>query len=191
MKSASRTVLSMLCFFLFAGLALADSVAIAVPSPGTTTVGSTIVVDVNISSIADLYAFQLDLAFNPAVLSAVSVSEGSFLPSGGTTSFVPGSIDNVGGSITFNADTLIGTIPGVTGGGSLLSFDFLAIGNGVSALNLQNALFLDSSLNNLSVTMQNGSATVNSAVVSTPEPASSLLILVGALAAGVLLKLRR
>jgi hypothetical protein len=48
-------------------------------------------VDVNISGVTDLYDFQFDLSFNPAVIQATSVLEGKFLLSGGgTTFFLPG-----------------------------------------------------------------------------------------------------
>ena len=44
--------------------------------------------NIRIADITDLYAFQFDLAFNPTILSAASVTEGPFLPSGGSTVFI-------------------------------------------------------------------------------------------------------
>ena len=89
-------------------------------------------VDIDITNVTDLYAFQFDLEFAPGVLSAVAVTEGGFLPSGGTTAFVPGTIDNFGGSITSTGDSLIGMIPGVNDSGVLATVDFLAVGVGIS-----------------------------------------------------------
>src|ERR1700738_335986 len=50
--------------------------------------GQSFSLDVVISNVADLYAFQFDLAFDPFVLSATGVTEGPFLPSGGITAFI-------------------------------------------------------------------------------------------------------
>lgn len=48
-------------------------------------------VDVNIFGVADLYDFQFDLGFNPAVIRAMNVPEGAFLSNGGDLRvFFPG-----------------------------------------------------------------------------------------------------
>jgi hypothetical protein len=49
-------------------------------------------VDVDVSDVSELTAFQFDIGFNPAVLSATAVTESSFLPSGGSTFFIPGTL---------------------------------------------------------------------------------------------------
>jgi hypothetical protein len=51
--------------------------------PSTLTVGQSFVVDVDISNVADLYGWQLDLNFTPGVVAAGNATEGSFLASGG------------------------------------------------------------------------------------------------------------
>ena len=107
------------------------------------SIGDTFNVNVDVANINDLYAYQLDLTFDPKLLSAVSVSEGPFLPSGGTTFFIPGTIDNAGGSVTATADALIGAISGVSGSGTLLTFQFTALGYGTSALDIANPILLD------------------------------------------------
>ena len=135
----------------------------------------------NISSIADLYSFQFDIGFNAAVLSAQSVSEGAFLQTGGSTFFIPGTIDNVGGTIAFNADTLLGPIPGVTGSGVIATIDFLAIGSGISSVDLANTIFLDSTGANITVSLEGGSVDVSSAVV-TAEPTTTILMISGIVA---------
>src|ERR1019366_6371228 len=63
------------------------------PSSQTVNVGDGFSLDVGVD-ITDLYAFQFDLSFNPAVLSATSITEGLFLPTGGSTFFISGDIDN-------------------------------------------------------------------------------------------------
>ena len=54
-----------------------------------------------VEDVTDLSGWQADIAFNPAVLSAVSVTEGDFLSTeGGNTFFVGDNIDNANGKIT-------------------------------------------------------------------------------------------
>jgi general secretion pathway protein D len=160
---------------------LADPVLSVVPaSVSNVNVGSTISYDINISNVTDLYAFQFDLTFNPAIVSAVSIAEGSFLSSPcGSTCFVPGVIDNLGGTIAGNAGTLIGPPPGVTGSGTLAILTLQGVAAGSSSIGLVNALLLDSTPSPISnVSLQSGSVTVNG-TVATPEPGSLLLLFVG------------
>src|ERR1700738_2856491 len=102
---------------VFSRSTFADSLSV-VPSSSTVSAGANFVVGVNISGASDLYDFQLDLSFNPAVLQATNVAEGAFLSTGGFTFFLPGTIDNTAGTITFNADTLLTAISGVSGSGT-------------------------------------------------------------------------
>src|SRR5262249_46484876 len=117
-----------------------------------------------------LYAFQFDLGFNPAILSVISVTEGPFLPGGGASLFIPGSVDNVGGTLSFTADTLQGLTPGVTGSGTLAIITFRALAAGTSAITLLNTSLLDSNLNLLDSTASNGS------ISAVPEPSTLLLL---------------
>ena len=61
----------------------------------------TVTLDIRAENIFDLAGWQFDIAFDPAILEAVDVSEGDFLKTdGGTTFFQSGSIDNAAGKIT-------------------------------------------------------------------------------------------
>jgi cohesin domain-containing protein/PEP-CTERM motif-containing protein len=147
----------------------ADAV-LSVQTPPTVPPGSTFVVGVNISNVTDLFSFQFDLGFNPAVLQATGIiMEGAFLPLGGATFFIPGAIDNTLGNVTFNADTLIGAGPGVSGSGTLVLFDFTALAPGTSALTISNVILQNSTLATLNSTTTAGSVTV-------PEPSSLMLL---------------
>jgi general secretion pathway protein D len=53
----------------------APILSIEPPSQGVRP-GQNVSLDVHITGVTDLYAFQFDLAFNPAVLSAVRITEG-------------------------------------------------------------------------------------------------------------------
>jgi Cohesin domain len=156
------------------------------PTTQTTSTGTVITVDVDVADVTGLYAYQFDLTFNPNVLQAVSSTEGSFLSSGGSTFFINGSNDNVGGTVSATADTLLSAVSGVGGSGQLAVFTFDAVGNGTSALAIQNELLLDSNINILSDTTTGGSVTVGSATVKAPEidpgsAVSALTLLIGGL----------
>ena len=97
--------------------------------------------DVRAESISDLAGWQFDIAFDPAVLEAIEVSEGDFLKTdGGTTFFQSGRIDNAAGKIT---GLIAGRISegGVSGSGSVLQVKFKAKSGGETGLTLQNFEF--------------------------------------------------
>lgn len=178
----SATIVVASLFLLVPNCAFADSI-LSVSSPASVSPDDMFVVDVNISGASDLYAFQLDLAFDPTLLEATSVSEGTFLNGGvpGNTFFIPGTIDNTGGTVSLNADSLLGPPPGVDGDGTLLVFDFTALSPGTSALTIENELLVDSGGNIISDTTVPGSVTVEGGSQAVPEPSSLLLLLVGVL----------
>jgi hypothetical protein len=170
----------------FVAPANAQAVLSVDPTTQTTSTGTVITVDVDVANVTDLYGYQFDLTFNPNILQAVSSSEGSFLSSGGGTFFINGSNDNVGGTVSATADSLLSAVSGVSGSGQLAVFTFDAVGNGTSALAIQNEMLLDSNINILSDTTTGGSVTVASATVQAPEidpgsAVSALTLLMGGL----------
>jgi len=122
---------------------------------------------VNVAGITDLFAFGFDIGFDPAVLSATSVTEGALF-SGVGISFSTGFIDNTTGMITFIGDSLSGPGPGLSMDGTLATVHFTAIGPGGSAIDLANVILLDSNGNDILVT--NTGAVVTAATV--PEPST-------------------
>ena len=104
-------------------------------------IGDTFTFDVRAESISDLAGWQFDIAFDPAVLEAIEVSEGDFLKTdGGSTFFQSGRIDNAAGKIT---GLIAGRISegGVSGSGSVLQVRFKAKSEGETELALRNFLF--------------------------------------------------
>jgi hypothetical protein len=169
----SKYVLALIAVnFILGSPSFADMVppVSVIPASLSEGPGSTFSFDIDITNVSDLYAFQFDLGFDPAILAATGITEGSFLPSGGSTIFLPGFIDNTEGLISFNADTLVGPVPGVSGSGTLASIQFSALANGTSTLALENVLLLDSTLSPINFQTDNGT------VIVTPEPSSVWLL---------------
>jgi hypothetical protein len=191
-KSNGITTVLILAALLLAPVTLlADTAALGVATAATVPQGSSFSVDVNISNVSDLYDFQFDLAFNPAVLQLTNIVESGFLLTGGSTFFLSGAIDNTLGNATANADTLIGAIPGVSGTGELAEFDFTAVGPGISSLTISNVILQDSTGSLLDSTMAAGSVTVQG-TTTVPEPSTLLLLGVGFLTlAGMAIRLNR
>ena len=87
--------------------------------------------------ITDLAGWQSDIAFDPAVLEVVEVTEGDFLKAEGVSTFFgPGTIDNTTGKIT-NLSTARFK-GGVSGTGTLLSVIFTAKAVGETRVTFSN-----------------------------------------------------
>ena len=130
--SAILAVLLMLSGALFLPLALAQHPPSAMgASPQTIVktsaqypVGTIFTVDLTITNVAGLYTWGAGFYFNPVSLQLNSVVEGPFLKSAGTTLFLGGAIDNVAGFYTTAGCTLVGSNPGATGSGVLMTATF-------------------------------------------------------------------
>ena len=100
--------------------------------------GDTFTLDIGAENVFDLAGWQFDIAFDPAILEALNMSEGDFLKTdGGTTFFQGGTIDNAVGKITGLSAARL-SAEGVTGTGSLLQVNFKAKSGGETKLTLQN-----------------------------------------------------
>lgn len=206
---------------IFSGrMALADAVLSVVPIPGSLTVGQQFTVSIHVagptvshggqtfpSDVVDLDAFQFDLAFNCSVaggnstsctpglsmLSAISVTEGSFLPNGGSnpTFFESGNIDNSAGTISSIGD--VGA-SGVTGSGTLVNVTFQALQAGTTSIAIlanSNLQFYDSNGNPIviddSVTTSptketfptNQFLSTSVTIAPVPEPSSGQFLFLG------------
>ena len=106
------------------------------PAIAPVTVGETFTLDLIAKDVFSLAGWQLDIAFNPAVLKAISVNEGDFLSKdGGNTFFQEGAINNAAGTIAGLSGAFIGT-GGVSGTGTLFSITFEAKASGQGSLQL-------------------------------------------------------
>ena len=157
----------------------------AITGPAGAVPTTSFSLQVSAIDVSDLYAFQFDISFDPALFSASGATEGPFLAGGGTTFFDGGMIDSANGIISFVFNTLIGSGPGVDGSGVLASFDFDVVGLPITsgAFQLSNVLALDSSFNEIVVDVQGHT-------VSIPEPAALSLSLAALAALGFSLRRR-
>ena len=173
---------------LLASLPIASGVCegAVIPSVGSTTgtIGTTVSVPIDIAGVTDLFAWQFDIRFDPSILAATSIGEGSFLLGAGSTFFVPGLIDNVAGLITFSSNSLLGMGGGRTGDGLLATLSFQAIGAGTTSIALQNLTLLDSQFNEILYISRDG-AVVIGAATGVPEPDTLSLTLLAALGVGL------
>ena len=109
-------------------------------SPTPIHFGDTFTFYIHAENVTDLAGWQFDIAFDPAALEAVDVSEGNFLKMGGTTFFQSGSIDNVAGKIIGLSAARL-SAQGVTGTGPLLQVRFKAKSAGETEVALQKLQF--------------------------------------------------
>jgi hypothetical protein len=148
--------------------AFSDAIVEVQPSLTTANPGDLFSINIDVSGVTGLYAFQFDVTFDPNILGFSEITEGSFLMGGGSTFFIPG-INDPNGTLTFTADTLVGPVPGVTGDGTLATLFFQSLAPGSSPIDLSNVTLLDSYFGDISATTVNGAATV-------PEPGVLLLL---------------
>jgi len=144
--------------------------AVCVQPPDQTVFSST---DFTVSVVADkvtnLGAYEFTLAFDPAVVSFVSVADASFLGSTGRQVHCLAPI-LTGSSVRLTCVTLGAKPSGPSGSGTLARVTLNAAAAGTSALDLQDVILLkaDVSATPLPLTEQDGSVTV--VLGPTPTP---------------------
>ncbi|QNA99439.1 hypothetical protein G4G31_12310 [Massilia sp. Se16.2.3] len=144
MKAFTKLLLLALSLLLLASHP-AQAVPILTLTTDSTSVeqGAEFSIALDVADIADLFGYNVTINYDPAKIRFVSVSEGGFLGSAGTSFFVPG-VDDGAGSVAFSGAALIGAIGGANGGGNLLNFVFAGRGAGAALFTLSDLLFIDS-----------------------------------------------
>ena len=172
--------------------AQANPILSLTPALSNVEVNDVFTLDLLITGVLDLFAWQLDLGFDPAgLLNASLPTEGSFLGAGQT--FYGGTVDNSAGTITTIASSLSGG-SGLSGNGILASISFTAMATGVATVSLGNVTLLDSHLDQIFFDFPTDAlnATVNITAINVnnvPDEPSTLALF--GLAVGLLLSLRR
>jgi hypothetical protein len=186
----------MVVAFVAAGSHSASAAPIvSLSSPATVTDGQVFSVHVDVSDVVDLYAFQLTVTFDPLLLTALEVLEGSLLSNTGPTIFFPGFIDNVTGVITFAANTLTGPV-GADGDGTLFSVQFMANGTGAAIVgtfadDANGDGLLDSSLASIPDATLTAQRTITIRTPDVAEPGTLSLLALGVTVAASRRRVRR
>jgi hypothetical protein len=110
--------------------------------------GNTFSVDIVVSDVTDLYAWQFELYYQSSVLNGTGSVEGNFLKAAGVSTYylVSEFTDdyNATHGHMFVACTLTGNVTGVNGSGTLATVTFKTVGYGFSVLHLDNTKLTDS-----------------------------------------------
>jgi hypothetical protein len=141
-------------------------VSVTVPG-GTINPGQQFTVSISVTPNNNIAGMQFNLAFNPAVATAVSVTEGDLFTQGGnSTYFYAGTINNTTGTISGVFGTIITPGHTVSTAGTMATITMTAAsGGGSSALTLSNVIIGDAGGNSVPVTVNNGTVSINRAPV--------------------------
>ncbi|MBI1928507.1 PEP-CTERM sorting domain-containing protein [Candidatus Poribacteria bacterium] len=193
MKKLFLALVLVVALFIFFGVGSSSVHAIMidfVPSSQSVIIGDSVDVGVSISGLGDLAApslgtFDLDISFNPAILSLNSVSYGDLLLGdqldllgfGSLTTTTPG----VGAvnlfELSFDAPLDLDTLQ--PGAFTLATLTFDAIGSGTSSLGLGINALGDALGDPLTANVGSGAVTVTETVNVIPEPSTLLLLVLG------------
>jgi hypothetical protein len=138
------------------------------PVESVVDVGETFTITVMIDEASDLGAFQFDLLYITTTVTVGGVILGDFLGSTGRPANPIGPIiDNQAGKAKFGAWTL-DSAPGPDGTGELAIVSFTTQGMGISPLDLQNVMVLDTTGGHQTVTVEDGTVVAGGTPTSTP-----------------------
>jgi hypothetical protein len=106
-------------------------------------VGDTFQIVVNVTHVTDLYAWQINMSWNPSILNLNNIIAGEFLnrsgPTANTTSYELGFVINVtdnGAGYTAMGESILGGVPGQNDNGTLVTIELLIVGYGDTNLTI-------------------------------------------------------
>ena len=141
------------------------------PTSQTVTAGTDVLVDIFVDNVASLAAYEFELAFQPNIVSFVSVTNGPFLGSTGrTVSCLPPLLGE--GTVRFGCLTFGAPPPdGPSGSGLLATVRLSTSCSDSSPLDLNLANLSDALGASIPTSLQNGGVTITGgAVCPTPTP---------------------
>lgn len=132
-------------------------------SDSTPTLGDSLTVEVNVSDVADLFSYGMEINYDPAVLSYVSVANGEFLgESGAVTTFFQSGLENgVAGKLIVAEARNVVPLSGVSGSGTvfLIVFDVIGGEGAPSLLSFGADSFLADTIGDLTAAFSGGQVT--------------------------------
>ncbi|MBN9200176.1 MAG: hypothetical protein J0H70_02150 [Microbacterium chocolatum] len=137
--------------------------AVTLTAPAAADEGDTVEVVIAVDASADVFAYELAVTYDPALLALVD----------GESTFPTGGFDAVAddaGTATFT-HTRLGTSPGLSGAQELVTFSFTALGGGTAEIAVSDATFLSAS--GTAIGLPEGAVvSATTALTAAPEPPS-------------------
>jgi hypothetical protein len=116
--------------------------------------GQDFTLNVRISGVSDLFAWQFRLSWDSSVLDDTSVKEGTFLNSSGTTFFAP-QVNASGGYVLVDC-TLLYQVGGVNGSGLLATMEFHVKNSGSCSIHLSDVILVNSQQQSIATNVKDG-----------------------------------
>jgi hypothetical protein len=137
-------------------------VSVSVPV-GTVEPGEQFTININVQPNNAIAGMQFDLSFNPDIVTIDSITEGNLLTQhGASTYFNTGTIDNVAGTVTGVFGVIISSGQAITTAGTFAVITMTAGSSGGSSpLTLSNVIIGDIDGNSISVTVNDGTVSMN------------------------------
>ena len=143
------------------------------PDDGSVDVGETVAVNVHIEDVSDLYGFDLQISFDPAVLEVVDADSGKdgvqIQPGDFISPDFPAqnAVDQANGVIKFTITQAAPSQP-ASGSGTLATITFKGKAEGNTSIHFDSAMFSNQDGGAITVSAEDGSLTVGAG--ATPEP---------------------
>ncbi len=133
----------------------AGGVKVELLGPSSVSKNEVVTVSVKVGAVDDLFAYGVELKYDPAFLNFVSAEEGDFLRQGGTTTAFSSGLENGQQGIVVIGNARLNTEDGVSGSGEIFNADFKVIGmSGSSNLSFGGGSFLADSVGDLPANFQ-------------------------------------
>jgi len=114
------------------------------PSVESVNKGQNFTIYIAVSGATNIAGWQAGLTFDPHFLECLNFQEDQFLKADGTTTWLPGTINNTKGIVSFSA-CVLNSGQTVSGNGNLANVTFHCIAPGTSTINLTDVILVDPS----------------------------------------------
>jgi len=161
-----------ICLFLFliiSSPAFCEVLYISPDEIQLPSIGELVTVEIKVKDVQNLFGIQLDVRYDPKVLSFVSAEEGDFLSSDGAPTFFNPPADDGAGTASGLAVSRLGNVSGLSGEGTIAKVTFKVKSHLQSSIELANVLASDPNANEISMIVQNATL-IPPAANQPPQP---------------------